>query len=89
MMYQKRTQKVGEVDMASVDEGTGDTIPLLQSNPSLSYIWRTSIADLRDRGRYLAPDLLGMADSASTCRSLARSGSPRIRRPVGTARSRV
>jgi haloalkane dehalogenase len=63
MMYQKKMQKIREIDMAYLDEGAGDTILLLHGNPSSSYIWRNVIAGLRDRGRCLAPDLLGMGDS--------------------------
>lgn len=49
--------------MAYVEVGTGDPIVLLHGNPTSSYLWRTVIPELADRGRCIAPDLIGMGDS--------------------------
>lgn len=61
--YQKRRIKVGGLDMAYVDEGTGDPIVFLHGNPTSSYIWRNVIPHLVGQGRCIAPDLIGMGDS--------------------------
>ena len=49
--------------MAYVDEGEGRTILFLHGNPTSSFLWRDVIAELRDRARCIAPDLIGMGDS--------------------------
>ena len=49
--------------MAYVDEGSGDPIIFLHGNPSSSYEWRNVISYLV-MGRCIAPDLIGMGDSA-------------------------
>ncbi|RMH76164.1 MAG: haloalkane dehalogenase, partial [Actinomyces sp.] len=41
----------------------GDPIVFLHGNPTSSYLWRNVIGHLEDRGRCLAPDLVGMGDS--------------------------
>lgn len=50
--------------MAYVDEGSGQPILFLHGNPTSSFLWRHVIAELRDRARCIAPDLIGMGDSA-------------------------
>ncbi len=50
--------------MAYVDEGQGRPIVFLHGNPTSSFLWRDVIAELRDRARCIAPDLIGMGDSA-------------------------
>lgn len=50
--------------MAYVEHGSGDPIVLLHGNPTSSYVWREVIPELSDRGRCIAPDLIGMGDSA-------------------------
>jgi haloalkane dehalogenase len=52
------------VEMAYVDVGTGDPIVFLHGNPTSSYLWRDVIPGLAGRGRLIAPDLIGMGDSA-------------------------
>jgi len=67
-----------EVDgraMAYVERGTGDPIVLLHGNPTSSYLWRNVIPYLESLGRCIAPDLIGMGDSAK----LAPSGPDRYR----------
>lgn len=62
--YAKRFAEVDGLRMAYVDEGVGDPIVLLHGNPSSSYQWRNVIPYLTDLGRCIAPDLIGMGDSA-------------------------
>ena len=50
--------------MAYVEHGSGDPIVLLHGNPTSSYLWRKVIPELSSRGRCIAPDLIGMGDSA-------------------------
>jgi haloalkane dehalogenase len=49
--------------MAYVEVGTGDPIVFLHGNPTSSYLWRNIIPHVQDRGRCIAPDLIGMGDS--------------------------
>ena len=49
--------------MAYVEVGEGDPIVFLHGNPTSSYLWRNVIPHLADRGRCIAPDLIGMGDS--------------------------
>ena len=49
--------------MAYVEEGEGRPILLLHGNPTSSFLWRDVIAELRDRARCIAPDLLRMGDT--------------------------
>lgn len=50
--------------MAYVDVGKGRPIVLLHGNPTSSFLWREVIAALDGHGRRIAPDLIGMGDSA-------------------------
>lgn len=50
--------------MAYVEVGQGDPIVFLHGNPSSSYLWRNVMPHLEGRGRLIAPDLIGMGDSA-------------------------
>jgi haloalkane dehalogenase len=49
--------------MAVLDEGQGDPIVFLHGNPTSSYLWRNVIPHVRDLGRCIAPDLIGMGRS--------------------------
>ena len=49
--------------MAYVEVGEGDPIVLLHGNPTSSYLWRNVLPHLQQRGRCIAPDLIGMGDS--------------------------
>ena len=49
--------------MAYVEMGEGDPIVFLHGNPTSSYLWRNVMPHLKDQGRCLAPDLIGMGDS--------------------------
>ncbi len=51
------------LEMAYVDEGEGEAIVFLHGNPTSSYLWRNVIPHVRDLGRCIAPDLVGMGES--------------------------
>ena len=63
MPFATQTAEVLGRRMAYVDEGAGDPIVLLHGNPTSSYLWRRVLPHLTDRGRCIAPDLIGMGDS--------------------------
>jgi len=46
-----------------IEEGKGDPILFLHGNPTSSYLWRNIIPYLKDKGRCIAPDLIGMGKS--------------------------
>ena len=54
--------------MAYVEHGKGDPILLVHGNPTSSYLWRKVIPALSSVGRCVAPDLIGMGDSAKVFR---------------------
>ncbi len=62
-LKKKKVQVLGS-QMAYVDHGSGDPIVLLHGNPTSSYLWRDVIPELSGKGRCIAPDLIGMGDSA-------------------------
>lgn len=62
--YEKKHITVLGEDMAYVEAGDGDPIVLLHGNPTSSYLWRNIIPHLEGLGRCIAPDLIGMGDSA-------------------------
>jgi haloalkane dehalogenase len=62
--YAKRSRTVEGQQMAYVEVGEGDPIVFLHGNPTSSYLWRKVIPHLEGRGRCIAPDLVGMGDSA-------------------------
>ncbi len=60
-------KKFVEIDgqpMAYVEHGQGDPIVFLHGNPTSSYLWRNVMPHLEGKGRLIAPDLIGMGDSA-------------------------
>jgi haloalkane dehalogenase len=63
MGHKKQRVEVLGHSMAYVETGEGDPIVFLHGNPTSSYLWRNVIPHLADRGRCIAPDLLGMGDS--------------------------
>jgi haloalkane dehalogenase len=67
----KMAAKVKGLDMAYVEVGEGDPIVFLHGNPTSSYLWRNIIPYLADHYRCIAPDLIGMGESAK----LPNSGS--------------
>ena len=71
--YPKQHIRVDGVDLAYLDVGVGDPILFLHGNPSSSYEWRNVIPHLLGPGRCIAPDLVGMGDSAKLPESGPRS----------------
>jgi haloalkane dehalogenase len=61
--YRKRV-RVLDSDMAYVDVGEGDPIVFLHGNPTPSFLWRNIIPYALPFGRCLAPDYVGMGNSA-------------------------
>lgn len=47
-----------------IDEGEGDPILFLHGNPTSSYLWRNILPYLAGKARCIAPDLIGMGQSA-------------------------
>ncbi|MEA2831134.1 MAG: haloalkane dehalogenase [Bradyrhizobium sp.] len=67
MTEQPLTKKTVEVlgsPMAYHERGEGAPVLLLHGNPTSSYLWRDVIPELEGCGRLIAPDLIGMGDSA-------------------------
>jgi haloalkane dehalogenase len=60
----KRFATVEGRRMAYHETGDGAPVLFLHGNPTSSYLWRNVIPHLSDRYRCLAPDLIGMGDSA-------------------------
>lgn len=60
----RRYVSVLGTQMAYVDVGHGDPIVFLHGNPTPSYLWRNIIPYLLPFGRCLAPDYIGMGNSA-------------------------
>ena len=61
--FESRYVEVHGSRMHYIDEGEGPPILLLHGNPTSSYLWRNVIPHLLDRGRCIAPDLIGMGQS--------------------------
>jgi len=53
-------------EMSYVDTGSGAPIVFLHGNPTSSYLWRNVIPHVAPLGRCLAPDLIGMGQSAKS-----------------------
>jgi haloalkane dehalogenase len=62
----KKTVRVLGATMSYVETGSGHPIVLLHGNPTSSFLWRKVIPYLAPLGRCIAPDLIGMGDSAKT-----------------------
>jgi len=61
--HPKKTVTVKGKTMAYVEMGSGDPIIFQHGNPTSSYLWRNVMPHLKDQGRCIAPDLIGMGDS--------------------------
>lgn len=72
---EKKKVRVGGLDMAYVEAGSGDAIVLLHGNPTSSFLWRNVLPHLEGLGRLVVPDLIGMGDSDK----LPESGPDRYR----------
>jgi haloalkane dehalogenase len=69
----RRRVRVGDSEMSYVDTGgPGDPIVFLHGNPTWSYLWRNIIPSISLLGRCLAPDLIGMGQSAPSPRRAYR-----------------
>jgi haloalkane dehalogenase len=60
----KKTVDVLGAQMAYHERGEGAPVLFLHGNPTSSYLWRDVIPELGGLGRLIAPDLIGMGDSA-------------------------
>jgi haloalkane dehalogenase len=60
----KKTVEVTGQRIAYHVRGDGPPILFLHGNPTSSYLWRNVIPELEGLGRLIAPDLIGMGDSA-------------------------
>jgi haloalkane dehalogenase len=60
----KNTVDVSGARMAYHERGAGRPILFLHGNPTSSYLWRDVVPELEGHGRLIAPDLIGMGDSA-------------------------
>lgn len=58
--------KILDTEMSYVSIGQGNPIVSLHGNPTSSYLWRNIIPHVGDFGRCLAPDLVGMGQSAAS-----------------------
>ena len=61
--HNKRNINVYDKNMSYVEMGKGETILFLHGNPTSSYLWRNIMPYLMNKGRCIAPDLIGMGDS--------------------------
>ncbi|HEY4345235.1 MAG TPA: haloalkane dehalogenase [Parvibaculum sp.] len=61
--HPKKTCNISGREMSYVEMGEGDPIVFLHGNPTSSYLWRNVMPHLKDQGRCIAPDLIGMGDS--------------------------
>ncbi|WP_246079459.1 haloalkane dehalogenase [Parasedimentitalea maritima] len=62
--FTKKSVTVDGSEMAYVDEGEGLPVLFLHGNPTSSYLWRNVIPYVTEGYRAIAPDLIGMGDSA-------------------------
>ncbi len=62
--YTKNRATVDGVEMAYIEVGEGDPIVFLHGNPTSSYLWHSVMPEVEGQGRLIAPDLVGMGDSA-------------------------
>ncbi|MDA1075445.1 MAG: haloalkane dehalogenase [Proteobacteria bacterium] len=61
--HPKRKIDVLGRQMAVVEMGEGDPIVFQHGNPTSSYLWRNIMPHVKDQGRCIALDLIGMGDS--------------------------
>ncbi len=64
--HPRKRVPVLDTEMSYVDSGQGNPIVFLHGNPTSSYLWRNVIPHVRDLGRCLAPDLVGMGQSGAS-----------------------
>lgn len=61
--FESKYLEVKGSKMHYIEEGEGDPILFLHGNPTSNYLWRNIIPYLSDKGRCIAPDLIGMGKS--------------------------
>jgi haloalkane dehalogenase len=61
--FEPTYEDVGGLRMHAVDEGGGDPILCLHGEPSWSFLYRKTAPILCERGRFVAPDLIGFGRS--------------------------
>ena len=71
-LHPRQRVSVLDTEMTYVSVGAGDPIVFLHGNPTSSYLWRNVIPSVRALGRCLAPDLVGMGQSAASPRGAYR-----------------
>ena len=59
----KKFIKVNDKKIAYVEMGQGDPIVFQHGNPTSSYLWRNIMPYLKEQGRCIAVDLIGIGDS--------------------------
>jgi haloalkane dehalogenase len=64
--HARHRASVCDSEMSYVTVGNGDPIVFLHGNPTSSYVWRNIIPYVSDLGWCLAPDLIGMGQSAAS-----------------------
>jgi haloalkane dehalogenase len=62
----RRRVKTLDTEMSYVAVGRGNPIVFLHGNPTSSYLWRNVIPHVSELGHCLAPDLVGMGQSAAS-----------------------
>ena len=62
----RRRITILDTEMSYVTVGQGNPIVFLHGNPTSSYLWRNVIPHVSDLGWCLAPDLVGMGQSAAS-----------------------
>ncbi|MDJ0827166.1 MAG: haloalkane dehalogenase [Rhodobacter sp.] len=62
--FAKKTMTVLGHKMAYVDQGDGAPVVFLHGNPTSSYLWRNILPEIAEGYRVIAPDIIGMGDSA-------------------------
>jgi len=62
--YDKKYKTILGQEIAYIDEGKGRPVVFLHGNPTSSYLWRDIIPYVSKNYRAIAPDLIGMGDSA-------------------------
>jgi haloalkane dehalogenase len=61
--FESKYVEVKGSKMHYIDEGEGDVILFLHGNPTSSYLWRNVIPHVKESGRCIALDLIGMGKS--------------------------
>lgn len=64
IQYGKKRKIILGQEIAYIDEGKGRPVVFLHGNPTSSYLWRNILPFLSKSHRVIAPDLIGMGDSA-------------------------